>query len=387
MNVWRWLGLSVFMIAALCLISTAKLPVYGGQDKDKKTDKADDKSKKPDDKAKPDDKSKKPDDKAKPDDKTKKPDEKKPDEKKPDDKKPDVKPVVGGDKLAFSAFDPKSKEFYQVLNTKTSQTMTVMNQKVEQKQEQTFLIEWKPMPMAGGDWVVEQKIKGVKMEINIGGNKISFDSTGKNPKNPMTDFFDALMRQKLTFTIAPDLTVKKIDGRDDFIKNLSDINPQMKALLNAILSDSALKKMAEPTWYAFPPGGAITKDQTWAKVAELDLGPIGKYKTDFSFTNKGVEGGKDKIEVKTTLAYTAPSEKTGLPFVIEDAKLTSDNGKGEALFDRAKGRFSSSKLEMKLTGQLKINVGNMTTTVDLNQEQNASSVTLDDAPADWKSKQ
>src|SRR2546429_403395 len=78
-----------------------------------------------------------------------------------------------------------------------------------------------------GNFVVEQQVVGVKMKIDIGGNKIEFDSTlpeAKQPKNPMTDFFNALMKQKLTFTITPGMEVKKIDGREEFIKSLSETN-------------------------------------------------------------------------------------------------------------------------------------------------------------------
>lgn len=300
-----------------------------------------------------------------------------------------VQPLPAGDKLPFNAFNP-GKTFYQEQMTKTKQTMTVMGQKVEQKQNQTFMIQWTPKEKdKDGNYVVVQKIVGVKMEIDIGGNKISYDSTLKNPKNPMTDFFEALMKEELTFNITPELTVKSVEGRDKFVKNLIDINPQMAGLLKAILSDSALKKMAEPTWWAYPAGGIVAKDQKWTKDATLELGPIGNYKTDFTFTYKGEKAGKDTIGISTKLTYTAPAlDKTGgLPFVIQKADLKGDNGEGVAVFDRTKGRFESTKMKMDLNGTITIDVGNMTTTVTLDQNQDASSVTRDELPADWKAKQ
>jgi hypothetical protein len=189
-------------------------------------------------------------------------------------------------------------------------------------------------------------------------------------------------KQILTFHISPDLKVKKIDGRDEFIKNLSDINPQMKNLLNAILSDKALTKMAEPTWWAYPPGGVIPADKKWENTATLELGPIGTYTTKFDFTYKG----DDKIAIKTSLTYEAPkaADKAGLPFVIEDAKLTSKSGDGEAVYDKSAGRFKSTTLDMELKGDLKIAVGNQTTNVELTQTQKSSSVTRDDNP--WADK-
>jgi hypothetical protein len=366
MNLWRYLGITIFLIGALALVGSAKLPALAfAQEKDKKAD-----DKKADDKKTTD----------------KKADDKKADDKKADDKKPEVKaPPVSGNKLPFNAFDPKGKPFYTEQKTTTEQVMKVMQQAVTQKQTQTFIVEWTPKPVdKDGNWVVEQKIVGVKLDIDIGGNKISYDSTAKNPKNPMTDFFEQMTKQTLIFTIAPDLSVKKVEGRDKFIQGLSDINPQMKSLLNAILSEKALTKMAEPTWFAYPAGGVFPKDGKWKKNSDLDLGPIGKYETTFDFTSKGIDKDKAKIEIATTLKYTAPSEKAGLPFVIKDAKLSSDSGTGEAIFDTAKGRFDSSSLKMKLSGDLTIEVGNMTTTVNLTQDQTATSTTYDALPKGWE---
>jgi hypothetical protein len=362
------LGISTFLLGMVCFISTVNYA--GGQDKDKKDKAAEVKDKKADDK------DKKADDK-KADDKDKKADDKKAEVKQAEKVEP--KATTGGDTFAFKAFDPKGKVFFQEQTTKTKQTIRVMGQEVVQDQSQTFLIKWTPKDMAGKDYVVSQQIVGVKMSINIGGNTISYDSTIQNqPKNPMTDFFMQLMKpeNELTFTISPELKVVKIDGRDKFIKALQDINPQMKGLLDAILSADALTKMAEPTWWAFPKGGTATKGQTWTEKSKLDLGPIGTYDTTFDFTY----AGSGKVDIKTKLKYTAPTKKEGLPFIIHEAELTSDNGTGEATFDFTKGRFSKTKLEMKLTGNLKIEVGNMTTTVQLTQSQDATTVTHDDNP-------
>jgi hypothetical protein len=375
MNLWRCLGISFFLLGALCLISTTKYPGDAhaqekGKDVEKKTDgKTDDPKKKADPK----------------EEEKKKTDAK--EDKKPEVKKEEKKAEVKEDKLPLNIFT--GKPYFQVQKTETNQKMTVMNQTVEQKQKQTFLIQWTPKDKVGDNYVVTQKIVGVKMEIDIGGNKIAYDSTIANPKNPMTDFFEQLTKDKseLTFFIsAKDLKVQKVEGREDFIKGLSDINPQMQSLLKAILSAKALEKMAEPVWWAYPPTGKLDKGQTWSKTSDLDLGPIGTYKTTFDFTYKGPKDGKDIITFKTKLEFSAPGpdSKSGLPFTIHEAKLSSESGEGEAVFDPAKGRFDSSKINSKLKGQLKIEVGNMTTTVDLDQSQDASSETSDANP--WQKK-
>lgn len=375
MNVWRLLGIGMLVVGTVCLIGMDQFSAHA---------------------KKPEDPKKQPDDKKKQvDDKKKQPEQP---EKKPEVKQPEV--AKGGTALTYMAFNKGAKPFYQKQYTKTKQEMKVMGQVVVQTQEQTFMILWTPKDKdKDGNFVVSQKIVGVKMEINIGGNKISYDSTSTaKQKNPMTDFFDQLTKQELTFTVKSDLSkVVSIDGRDKFITGLSEINPQMQTLLKAILSEKALTRMAEPTWYAFPPGAkagdkgieaSYPEKKTWEGSSDLDLGPIGKYKTDFTFTYKERKDNKDIIGIGSKLTYTAPeaSAKSGLPFIIHEAKLSADAGTGETVFNVEKGRFDSTKLGMKLTGTLTIEVGNQKTNVELTQDQTAESTALDDLPADWKTK-
>jgi hypothetical protein len=340
------------MVAVTCFVS-ARLPVYAGdkdkQDKDKKGK----------------------DDKGK--------DDKKQDDKKGDDKKGDEKKGTVGE-VKFKAFEGKDP-FYQEVETKTKQVMKVMNQEVTQNQDQTFFIKWSPQEKdKDGNYVVKQEIIGVVMKIDIGGNKIEFDSRGdksKQQKNPMTDFFNALMSQSLTFTVSPSLDVKKIEGRTEFIKKLSETNPAIKSLLDQIMSEEALKKMAEPTWFAVP----SEKDKTWTKDSTLELGPLGTYKTSFNFTNEGTKGDIDTIKIEAQLKYTEPKEGKGvLPFTIKKATLESKEGKGTANFNRAKGRIDSSELTMKLDGELKIEVGNMETDIKLTQDQTSKTKSFDKNP-------
>jgi hypothetical protein len=376
MNVWRWLGLFFFLAAVTCFVGT-RLPAFAG-DKDKKGDdkKVETKDKNVDEKDK------------KADEKDKKADEKDKKDKKADDKDKKPDPVKAGDAPKFTAFGPDSKEFWQEVTTETTQDMKVAGQDVRQQQKQTFYIKWKPLPMKDKDFVVEQQVVAIKMNIDIGGNKIAFDSTvpaAKQAKNPMTDFFNALMNQKLKFTISPTMEVKEIEGRTEFIKSLSDTNPAIKTLLDTIMSDAALKKMAEPTWWAVPQKtGAGDK---WDGKSKLDLGPIGTYDTTFNFTYEGSTNNVDKVKIDADLKYTAPpKDKTGLPFIIKEATLAGKSTSGEAYFDRAKGRIEKSKLVMKIEGDLNIEVGNVVTAINLKQEQTSSTQTFDKLPAEAEQK-
>jgi len=285
-------------------------------------------------------------------------------------------------KWEWKAFNKGGKTFYQELKTDTTQVMKVMGQEVKQNQDQTFIISWTPLdPDKDGNWVVQQKIIGVKMKIDIGGVNIAYDSTDeKQGNNPMTDFFKKLLEADLKITIDPKtMKVKKIEGHDDLIKKLGATNTQMEPLLKSILSEEALKNMAQPTWAAFPTT-AKKKGESWPGESTLNLGPIGTYITKTNYTYEGPDKGGEKIKVDSTLTYEAPKEKAGLPFVIKKATLSSKDGNGTAIFDKAKGRFDSSTMKMKIDGTLLIEVGGMETEVTLTQDQTATVKTMDESP-------
>jgi hypothetical protein len=286
----------------------------------------------------------------------------------------------------------KDKPFYQEMKTTTKQTMKVMNSDVNQNQEQTFYFSWTPESQdKDGNWTIRQKIEGVKMSIDIGGSKIEYDSTkeASGAANPLSDFFKQLVGSEFKLTIGPDMKVKDISGRAEFVKKLATANPQMEPLLNQILSDKALKEMADPTFAAVP-NKEVKKGDTWTKDNQLDMGPIGKYDNSYKYTYEGKDEKEtklDRIKVETTLKYTPPQD-TGaanpLPFKIKSANLTSNNAGGTIWFDADKGRVDHSEMSLKLSGELSIEIGGQTTKVTLDQDQTTKVTTSDKNPIEKK---
>jgi len=135
-------------------------------------------------------------------------------------------------------FDTK-QPFFQTMVTDTKQTMKVMNNDVVQNQKQTFHFKWTPTKTEGDKVEIEQEIIGVAMDIEIGGTKISYDSTkAEQANNPLGDFFKALVGSKFKFTLdTKNYSVSEVSGREEFLKKLTAANPGMRQLLETILSD------------------------------------------------------------------------------------------------------------------------------------------------------
>jgi hypothetical protein len=278
----------------------------------------------------------------------------------------------------------KDKAFYQKMTTETKQTMKIANSDFNQTQKQTFVFKWTPTKIDGDNVTLTQEIVSVQMDINIGNQAISFDSTKeKQPNNPLNDFFNALKGSKFTVVLnTKDMKVTSIEGRQEFLDKLVKTNPQMKPLLDVILSEKALKEMAEPAFAAIP-NAEKKKGDSWTRDNALDMGPIGKFDNSYKYTFDGEKDGKGTIKVESTLKYKEPGDAAGiagLPFKIKQADLKSNTAGGTIIFDPAKGRIEKSEMSVDLKGSLQIEIGGQTTPVELTQTQKSAVDTTDTEP-------
>jgi len=290
----------------------------------------------------------------------------------------------------------KDKIFYQKLRTTTEQKMKVMQTNVDQKQEQEFVFSWKVEDVDASKVVLVQKIESVSMKINISNNEIKYDSTAKDAAdNPLQSFFKPLVGSTFKLTLDPNtMKVVKVEGREDFVKKLSDANPQMKQLLTSILSDEQLKMMSEPAFTLVPDKGKKVKPgDKWSRTGKMTLGPIGSYEATYEYTYDGPEKrqleGKDatlqKIGMKTSLKYSPPDAKSAGSltfFKINSGDLQTTEASGTIYFDAYAGRVASSEMSVVLKGKLNVSVSEQPADVELEQTQKTYTSTSDKNPND-----
>ncbi len=302
----------------------------------------------------------------------------------------------GSENIAWKAYDQKSGPFYQVRTTRTLLAMRMRNQELRLEQKQILYIRWTPEEKVEGNWVVRQKILGVKMDIEVGGNKIAFDSTQKGPRTPLSDFVDAQMRPELTFHIDPRrLSVVKIDNWEKHVKELgsqsllASAKPDLQAINLAIICGIDLPTLhlrAETPAEAFPPK-EDQKDKTWLRKGRLDLGPFGEWLQEKQFTWDKKDSNKIALTCKHQHKAPDAKQTAGLPIRIRKSEITGqDRGDCHALFDRAKGRFKEEKMDMTFRGSLTFDAGGQETAVDLDMVQTSMVQTQDTNPLGFLAK-
>lgn len=301
--------------------------------------------------------------------------------------------ALGQEKVELKAFEKDAKPFYQTLKTETEQKLSVQGMEVKQEQKQTFYFEWTPEGKKDGKYNVKQKIIGLKMNITVGGNNISYDSTDPNqPQNPMTQFFKELLGTTFTLTIDPDkMKVTEVKGVKEMVEKLTKVNQSMKPLLEKILSEDAVKQMANPIFGFLPAEGKLPEaGKSWEQKQTLDMGPIGTYVITNTYkVAKDAEKDKNKVKINmdTNLTYSAPNEAelkgSKLPFKILKGELTTkkDGGKeGFIIFNKEKGLIERSELSLALKGNLKVEVAGSPNDVTLEQTQNTWLTTSMESP-------
>ncbi len=318
-----------------------------------------------------------------------KPAEPKPAEPKPPEPKQETKNEPAKETNGLAWKFTVDKPFYQKMDISTDQTIKVMSLDVVQKQQQTFYFKWTPIKQEGDKWMIKQEIEGIQMKIDIAGNPVSFDSTTENApggtNTALAEFFKNLKGSSFTLTLnTKTMKVESVTGREEFLKKLSQANPQLNQVLQKILSEESLKQMAEPTFGFLPPTPKKV-GESWDTTSTLLLGPIGTYKNIYKFTLKGPEGANkdvDVIYVDTTLEYAPPTESDpGLPFKIKDAKLKTKDKQdpGKIYFNTKLGRLEKAELTLQISGDLTIEIGGNQTNVNLNQTQTTTVTNKDES--------
>jgi hypothetical protein len=278
----------------------------------------------------------------------------------------------------------KGKTFYQKMTSETNQTMKVMGMDVDQKQVQTFVFSWTPVRQeADKSWVVRQRIEAVQVDMEVAGNKISFDSVkGGGDDNPLRDVFKGMVGCEFTMTISPRLKITKVEGREEFVKRLAETKEELKPLLDQMLSEDALKQMADPAFAAVP-DKEVKKGDSWTRASKLSLGALGNYETKSTYTYEGPgkEANIEKISAKIEMTYKpADNDAGGLPFKVTNADLKSSDAVGTIEFRRDKGRIERSEMKTTIKGKITIEVAGTANEVELSQTQTTTVTTSDENP-------
>lgn len=188
---------------------------------------------------------------------------------------------------------------------------------------------------AAGNHALQFRYDRVKFRMSGGGIKMKYDSRTDDPDNPATKAFGAMVGTALTFHLAPNGEVIKIEGADELAKRLA---------INLPGGEDALKKQLENTKsqlgqiFATFPDKPVGIGDTWITMFETSPGPQMKMAVHATYTLAERRDGKAIIEVSGKIS----DMESGL----------SGNMSGSIRVDEATGWTEIGNLVMTIKGNV-----------------------------------
>ncbi len=280
--------------------------------------------------------------------------------------------VCGQVQLQLKFPDGRVERSLSEINTK--QTLTLAGMDIETESKQNFeLTSTNRQRNSDGELVTAQKIESMKAELNISGQKLTFDSAKADAPPPGTtldgilDVFKALSQSEWTVTRDKDNRVSSVDGRAEALQSLPEA---MRAAMEKQLDSSYLAEVANDEMAAIP-SRSVSVGDTWTHQTTLRLEAGQTFKFDKTYKYEGAveKDGKSlhKItELTTDVEYDMEANNASpLKFVSSDLKMA--DSEGEILFDNEAGLVVSRIVKVHITGPLVFEVGGteLPGTVDL----------------------
>jgi len=275
-----------------------------------------------------------------------------------------------------------NRPIHQEVTIEFDQIIKIQDQKVKQRQTQDFYLVWTPVEHLGDNWRLRLTIQGLKMEMDTGGNKVSFDSSQDQDKpGSLFEFYRALIGTPITVTLNKENKVQKIEGRDEFLKNYNSLNSSVPVFMKTVLSDDAIQQLVETSFGGLP-RGTIQPGEDWSLISKFGLIPVEDCPLTSRFTYAGLEGKLDKITIRVE---GNPKEKHLLRTKDGNARIELQRleGTGMHLFDRMKGRSVSSERNLMFEGKYIQMVGGKESERDISQTQKTTIKTTEVAPLHW----
>jgi hypothetical protein len=245
------------------------------------------------------------------------------------------------------------------------------------RQKQALYLRWAPLKKDGNGWALRQKIEGIKADIDLGGAKVTFDSTrDKGPEGPLSDFYRALVGSELTVTLNKDCKVRKVEGREELIEKQRGLTEVVRQALN----EPSLRVVGEAA-FAGLPKAAVRPGSSWTEKRTLELSTLGTYQVIYRYTYEGKKGKFDKFAIAVEGLRKRPPPKGArdrAQIKKDDLKLTKSTGL--LLFDREKGRSAHLDLRLKVEGRVTLVSGGQEKQVEVALTHLTTVKTTDTSP-------
>lgn len=192
----------------------------------------------------------------------------------------------------------------------------------------------------------------IRMNMNVMGQKMSFDSADPDPQgeNPLAGMA-GMAGKSLTATVTPKMEFIDLKGVDQLFEGLGE-GAQMA---RGMFGDEQLKQMMGAQTAAMMPKNRVKAGDEWPFKLVTPMGPLGNMTMEGKSTMKGILTQKESkyavVEYSTDVQSKEGEgqDQLGMEMEIKDGKMKTNYH-----LDIAEGYVTMSKTEMSMTILMKI---------------------------------
>lgn len=198
-------------------------------------------------------------------------------------------------------------EMNMTSNSAIEQEMMGQNMKINQKLEMNFSYLVTDV-LPNKNFRIEYALANMKMNMNVNGNEMSFDSQSDDQSNPVNSILKKLADMKIAFEITPTGQVEHFEGIDNFIKQFSG-NMQAAQALQMFSNPDNLNSFIGQTFNYLPEKKVKVGDK-W--TSEFKIPMLMNTATTLNFEVAGISRDVVNLNVASDVNAETPIEQNGM---------------------------------------------------------------------------
>jgi hypothetical protein len=236
-------------------------------------------------------------------------------------------------------------EMTMISDNLIDQDMMGQKMKLEQKMEMVLIYQVLDV-LPNQNFKIEHSVQSMKMIMNVNGQEIILDSGSTDESNQMNKPLKDLVNVKVQFEMTPRGSVEKIEGLEQFAKELSG-NPQMAQSMQMFLNDDNFGNFVGQTFNYFPEE-AIEEGKIWTSSFKLPAAMNMDIMMEYEAA--AIEKESVLLNVNSDVDMDTPIEQNGMKI---DMKMIG-NMSGTMKINPQDGWVTGSELDQKFNMNMKM---------------------------------
>lgn len=263
--------------------------------------------------------------------------------------------------------------FYSEEKTETKMEIMTIGQNIPMEMTNLTISQYTVKEVRDdGSIVIERVVKKTKNEMSTPMPGADMDALGK-----------ALEGLKFTVTFDKNMNITKLEGYQDLIKRLKEIDEAGAEMLKGMMPEESLRKTVEEL-FGVVPTKTIKVGDTWDRKSSMSLGPMGKLTVDVNYKLAELNSAEANIEYTMKMKHDPSNkgdENSPIPFKISKMDVQTGKSKGKLVFDVAKGRLKKGENEISMVIKMVADANGQEIEMEIHQEIKASMKLSDQDPS------